>query len=388
MKRNRYLIPVGALLAVLALSAVVVMVRANADDMLHQAAGLLAGAQEGYVAGEVLLETPEKSVNGDFEVWGRRNAGPEGEPAFRVEMLKEGEDKPVVAVSDGSQVWIYNPEKDTVYVGTHEELRAKMAEHEGEFDHSDFERPDFPDFNEEDMPETPEEAVDKLLEYFTAERNGSEDVKGTAANKLRLIPDPEKMPEELRANGGLLYIWLRATDNAPLAVEYADGAVGSGKVTLSRLELADEDHPMPEGIFDENTFTFEIPAEVEVVRLADLEAPEPLTAEEVQNSAALLPAYLPAAARLEGINEMRGAIVQRYRLPDGKSFTIAQGPASAADAPGENGEPVAVRGGEGLLFVDDDGQRALLTWEEAENTLWVGGDVTVKEALAIAESLR
>jgi len=226
------------------------------------------------------------------------------------------------------------------------------------------------------------------LEYFTAERNGNEDVEGAAANKLRLIPDPEQMPEEFRANGGLLYIWLRASDNAPLAVEYADGAVGAGKVTLSRLELADEDHPMPEGIFDESTFTFEIPAGAEVVRLADLEPPEPLTAEEVQNSAALLPAYLPAAARLEGINEVRGAIVQRYRLPDGENFTIAQGAASAATAPGENGEPVTVRGGDGLLFSDDDGQRTLLTWSEGDVTFWVGGDLTADEALAIAESLR
>ena len=127
-----------------------------------------------------------------------------------------------------------------------------------------------------------------------------------------------------------------------------------------------------------------------MVNLADIEPPPSLTEEEaaqVAGFAVLSPVELPAAARLDEINEVRGAIVQRYRLPDGERFTIAQGPASAADAPGENGEPGVVRGVEGLLFSDDDGQRALLTWSEGDVTFWVGGDLTADEALAVAESL-
>jgi hypothetical protein len=390
MKRNRYILPLGALMAVLALGAVVMMVRASADDMLYQAAELLAGTEEGYAAGEMLLETPEKRVSGDFQMWGRRNVGPEGQPAFRLEMLKEGADEPAIAVGDGFQVWIWNPDKNTVYVGTHEELKAKKAELMEEFEPGDIERPPY---DEADMPQTPEEAVDKLLEYFTAERvnvNG-EDVAGTAAEKLRLVPIPEQMPEEFRANGGLLYIWLRVSDNAPLAMEYAESAVGSGKVALSQLLLAGEEKPLPDGVIDSETFSFEIPAEAEVVRLADLEPPESLTTEEASALAdfdVLSPTELPAAARLAGINEVRGAIVQRYSLPDGKSFTIAQGAADAADTPGENGEIVAVRGGDGLLFSDEGGQRSLLTWSEGDVTFWVGGDLTPSDALALAESLK
>jgi len=109
------------------------------------------------------------------------------------------------------------------YKKQREELKAKMAEHQESHDHSQFDRPDY---NPEEWPETPEEAVDKLLEYFTAERDGGENVDGTDVNKLRLIPIPEQVPEEMRANGGLLNIWLRASDNAPLAAEYAGGAVG------------------------------------------------------------------------------------------------------------------------------------------------------------------
>ena len=384
MKRNRYLLPLGAMMAVLALAAVVMMARASADDMLHQAASLLANAQTGHAIVEVQLDMPDESANGTVEIWGQRNAGPKGEPAFYVEVLEtsKAEARGMVMVGDGDQVWIWNPNKKTVYVGTREELKAKMAEHQVSHDHSQFDRPDY---NPEEWPETPEEAVDKLLEYFTAERDRGEDVAGTDVNKLRLIPIPEQVPDEMRANGGMLNIWLRASDNAPLAAEYAGGAVGYGKATATKLEL---DIAPPVGIF-----TFNIPEGAEVVNLADIEPPEPqsLTMEEataVADFSVLTPTDLPAEARLEDITEVRGAIVQRYRLADGERFTIAQGAATAADTPGDNGEAVVVRGVDGLLFSDDDGQRSLLTWLEGDVTFWIGGDLTADEVLAIAESMR
>jgi outer membrane lipoprotein-sorting protein len=393
MKRNRYLLPLGALLALFALGAVVIMARASADDMLQQAARLLADAQDGHAIVEVQIDTPEESATGTVEVWGRRDAGAEGEPAFRIEVLESSEPQAIgmVAVGDGDQVWVWNPQKNTVYVGTRDELKAKIAEHEGAYDPADF---DHPDFDEEEIPETPEEWVDWLLGYFTAERNGSDVVVGedsgeTAVEKLRLIPKPEEMPEEFRANGGLLNLLLRSSDGALLSAEYTGGAVGYARATATLLEL---DAAVP---FE--TFSFAIPEGAEMVNLAEMEPPPSLTEEEAAAAAGfavLSPAELPAGARLQGINEVRGAVVQRYRLPDGERFTIAQGPASAADAPAESGEPVTVRGVEGLIFVDDDGigeaggGRTLLTWSEGEETIWIGGDLTQAEAVAIAESLR
>ena len=393
MKRNRYFISLGALLALFALGAVVILARASADDMLQQAARLLADAQDGHAIVEVQIDTPQESANGKVEVWGRRDAGAQGEPAFRIEVLESSKAEAIgmVAVGDGDQVWIWNPQKNTVYVGTRDELKARMAEHREEFDPADF---DHPEFNKEEMPQSPEEAAAKLLEYFTAERNGSDVLIGeggdeTAVERLRLIPIPEQMPEEFRANGGLLNLLLRSSDSALMSAEYSGGAVGYAKATATLLEL-DIDVP-PE------TFSFDIPQGAGVVNLADMEPPASLTIEEAAQAAdfaVLSPSDLPAGARLEGINEVRGAVVQRYRLPDGKRFTIAQGPASAAEAPGENGEPVTVRGVEGLIFVDDAGsgeaagQRSLLTWSEGEETVWIGGDLTKTEALAVAESLR
>jgi hypothetical protein len=381
MKRNRFILPLGVLLAVLALGAVVVMVRANADDMLHQAARLMADAQTGHAVVELQVNMPDESASGTVEVWGQRGVGPDGEPAFRVEVRESSkpEAEGLVAVADGSQVSIWKPAENTVYIGTREELKAKMAEHKEDFEHGDFERPSYA---EEDMPQTAEEAVDKLLEYFEAERDGREDLAGTAVDKVRLVPIPEQMPEEFRANGGLVNLMLRASDHAPLGAEYVGGAVGSAKVTVTTLEL---DEALPEGIF-----TFEIPEGAEVVRLADIEPPASLTAEEAASTVdfpVLSPAELPSEARLAGINEIRGAVVQRYRLADGESFTIAQGAAGAAETPDETGEVVAVRGAEGMLFSNENGRRTLLTWTEGDVTFWVGGDLTSAEALAIAESL-
>jgi hypothetical protein len=226
MTRNRKLIlPLGALFAVVALAAVVMMVRASADDLLYQSARLVAGATNGHAVLSFEFEAPEKSGSGTVEVWGRKDVGPNGEPAFRVELLKASEERKEsigsTAVSDGTQVWFYRADSNTVYVGTVEEMKARLKDGHGE----ELTGHDLPYYDEAEMPQTPEEAVDKLLEYFTAERAGTTEINGMAANQLHLIPIPEQMPDEFRANGGLLDVWLRIDDGAPLGVEFR-GAPG------------------------------------------------------------------------------------------------------------------------------------------------------------------
>lgn len=385
MTRTRKMIPIGLLLALVALVSVVFMVRASADDMLHQSARLLSEATDGHAVLAFELNTPEQSGSGVVELWGKLNAGPNGEPAFRLELLETSLDKGagMVAVSDGTQFWVWDPSENTVYTGVFAELRAMMteraAEFEGEFDPDDFNPADY---DAGDMPATPEEAVDRLLEYFEAERAGTETVGGVNANKLRLIPIAEKMPEALRANGGLLYIWLRTGDAAPLAAEYAGGAVGAAKVTATSLELN-------QGV-DPALFTFTIPEGATVVNVAELE-PETLTLDEAAATAAfpvLSPAALPEGARLLDVVEVRGAVVQRYAMADGGRFTVAQGPSGAADVPAEGATAVTVRGVEGLLYANEGAARALLTWAEGDLVFWVGGDLSPAAALAIADSLQ
>ena len=384
MTRSRKIIlPLGALLAIVALAVVVVMVSASADDLLYQSARLLAETTNGHAILSFDVQGPEESRSGSLEVWGKKDMGPNGEPAFRLEVLQSSQEEAqgVIAVSDGTQGWLWRPAENTVYVGTVEELKEKMREHvqnsQYEFEH------DKPQFEEGAKPETPEEAVDKLLEYFEAEKAGTDELAGGSAHHLRLIPIPEMMPDEIRANGGLLHIWLRTSDSAPLAAEYSDGAVGSGQISASVLELN-------QGIED-SVFTFVIPEGAEVVQLADL-APPALSAEEAAKVAefdVLTPSKLPSAARLENTVELRGAVVQRYKLPDGADFTVAQGAADAGRTPeNDRGELITVRGVQGILYGDESGTRTLLTWSEGGVTFWVGGDLTADDALEIANSLQ
>jgi hypothetical protein len=185
------------------------------------------------------------------------------------------------------------------------------------------------------------------------------------------------MPDEVRAAGGFLRVFVRPEDGAPLSVEYAEGMMGSGSATATLLEIN-------QGL-DDSLFTFTIPEGAEIVTLEDLK-PEELTAEQAAELNVLAPASLPEDANYVGTTNMRGAIVQRFERADG-SFTVSQGPANAVSERGDTGVAVTVRGVAGTLFTSETGDQALLTWSDGDITFWVGGNLTSDEALAIAESL-
>ena len=107
---------------------------------------------------------------------------------------------------------------------------------------------------------------------------------------------------------------------------------------------------------DEALFTFEMPDGVEVVRFADMK-PESLTLDEAAASVEfefLTPDVVPAGATLVDVLNVRDAIVQRYTLTDGGSFSIAQGQADEAPKPSTEAQAVEVRGEAGSLFVSHD----------------------------------
>lgn len=386
MRRSKWMLPVGIVSAVIVAAFAVVMVRASADDMLYNAARWMEQIDSAHAVLEFDVETPEESGTGTVEVWGRWDSESEEPPVFRIEVIESSMEKAAGAmlISDGTQFWMVRPDEMTVLTGTAEELKARMQEQysgmeQGEFNHDEFD-PDA--YAEADMPETPEEMVDKLLEYFTAERAGSESVGQYDANKLRLIPIPEQIPEEMRANGGLLNVWLRVGDDAPLGIEYTGGAVGYARVQATTLDL--------NAALDDALFTYTIPDGYEVVNVADLEAPPAVTLEEAQALAefeVLTPDTLPVPARMVDITEVRGAVVQRYNSPDG-SFTVAQGPATAAPTTPDDAQTVTVRGVDGVLVTNDDDTRSLVSWTEGDVTFWVGGDLSADDALAVAESLK
>mgnify|MGYP001277128246 CR=1 FL=1 len=376
MKNKKLVIGAIVLLLLASLGLAAFALQPTAEDLLIQAMETMQTVTDGHTVATFTVNTPEMNASGTVEMWGQLEAGPNGEPAFRAEVLDATESDMVglTAVTDGYNFWLWDPQENKVLVGNADEAAAIIAE---QMAGKEFEVD--PDYNPEEMdhPETPEEAVAKLLEYFTAERITDVQIGETNAHGLRLIPIPEQMPDEVRAAGGFLKVYVRPEDGAPLSVEYAEGAMGSGSATATLLELN-------QGV-DESLFTFAIPEGAEIVHLEDLK-PEELTAAETADLDALSPAVLPADAAFVSATEMRGAIVQRYSRTDG-GFTVAQGPATAVPDREETGEAVTVRGVEGMLYSDESGAQNLLTWTEGDVTFWIGGDLTSAEALALAESL-
>jgi hypothetical protein len=349
MNSRKRLLSILLALVVLAGTAVAIgaFVVPSAQDLLVQSLETSQTITDGHAIVEVSLDVPEQAMSGTVEAWGRLDAGPNGEPAFRVEVLTADQADLIgtIAVSDGTQFWVWNPAENVVLTGQFEELYARLAE---EMAGQDFDHNGEPegDVDEADIPETPEEAVAKLLEYFTAERAGSDTIGDTAVNTIRLIPIPEQMPEEVRAAGGLLNVWLRDGDSAPVGVEYTGSALGSGVARATFLEIN-------QGVADA-VFTFTIPEGATVINAADLEFPDKEALEEAAaiepDFDLLAPTSLPAEATLRETTNVRGAIVERYGLPDGRSFTIAQGRTDVNLAPAEGGESVTVRGVAGMVY--------------------------------------
>ncbi len=393
MKQNRK-IWVSLIVVLILATAGLVAATPSASDLLTDALTNLENATDVHAIVEMEAETPEMSGSGSVAVWGQLDAGPNGEPAFRVEVLSSTfAEAPIglTAVGDGTTFWVWHPEKNIVLTDSYEALAQaameKMSEHEGDMP---FNPDELPAHDDADHPETAEEAVAKLLEYVTAERDGMADIGGDRAYQIRLVPIPEQMPEEARAIGGFVNVWVRADDRAPLGAEFVESAVGSARVTAVDLQLN-------EGI-DPGVFTFSIPDGATVLTVADLQAMAEAkaaldaAAEEAEpDFAVLTPETVPGdAVLLEQVN-VRGAVVQRYAMPDGREFSITQSDKDVVEfglLPDGYGEAVTVRDVDGRFFQDDSGTRTLLTWQENGITFVIGGDLTTEEALAVAESLK
>jgi outer membrane lipoprotein-sorting protein len=379
-KKNRW-IAISAVILMPALVAGVLLLQPSAEDILVETLETIKTVTDVHAVVTFEADTLEKDGSGTLEVWARR--GEDGPGAFRIDVLESSEAQGLgaVIVSDGETLWAYSPAENKVLVGTAEDAQAMMEQSDymaGEFgeltaDHDEFEH-----------PEDANEAVEKLLEYVTASVSGSESVAGETAHLLELVPIPESMPSEFAAVGGSINLWIGQESGLILAAAYTGGTMGGGSITVLDYELN-------AGLVD-SVFQFEIPAGVEIVRFEDL-APSSLTLEEAGESAEfeiLTPAEIDAT--LVDIIDVRGFLVQRYALPEGGSFTIAQGvagnlPDEFSPPTGES-QPVEVRGATGQLMEAESGEQVLLTWTEGELFFSVAGDLSVEEALMIAESLQ
>ena len=372
-KRNIWIVGGAVLLLVVLVSAFVIM-QPSAKDILVQTLETAKTIENGHAVVTINVDNPEEKASATIEVWGRH--GEDSPGAFRLEVLETDKAEAVggVIVSDGETVWAYSPAKNTVFTGTAEEAKAAMEEKQPmqeKFSMDEFEH-----------PETAEEAVDKLLEYFDVSRAGTEQIANTSAYQLEFKPIPEQMPAEYTAVGGLLNLWVDQTRSVPLAGSYTGGTIGEVHVTALELEIN-------QGV-DEALFTFEIPDGAEVIRFVDMK-PESLSLDEAADSvdfAFLTPDVFPDGATLVDVLNIKGMIVQQYTLTDGGSFSVAQGQVEDANKPSTEEQTVEVRGVAGSLFVSEENDKVLLTWSEGEVSFVIAGNLTAEQAIDIAESLK
>jgi outer membrane lipoprotein-sorting protein len=350
------------------------MMQPTAKDILTQTLETSKTIENGHAVVSIGVDSPEEKASATIEVWGRHED--DGPGAFRLEVLETDKEEAVgaVIVSDGETFWAYSPAKGTVFIGTAEEAKEAMEEKQPM--HEEF------DMEEFDHPENAEEAVEKLLEYFEAKRTGAETIADANAYQLELKPIPEQMPPEYTAVGGLLNLWIDQSRSVPLAAAYTGGSMGEVRVAALELEIN-------RGV-DEAIFSFEIPEGVEVVGFADMK-PESITLDEAAASAEfeiLTPDVVPEGATLVDVLDVKGMIVQQYTLPEGGSFTVAQGQADEAKKPSTEEQAVEVRGVAGSLFISEEHDKVLLSWIEGKVSFVVAGNMTAEQALEIAESLK
>jgi len=373
-KRRNIILVIGAVVLAAALVSGFVLMQPSAEDILVGTLETLETIDDAHAVVEISIDTVDKDESATIEVWGRRSE--DGPGAFRIVVLEASDDKAAnaVVVSDGENLWAYSPAERKVFIGTAEEAKKMMADKQpymDKFDEGDFEH-----------PENPGEAVAKLQEYFEVSLSNTELVADSAARLLVLNPISEKMPAEYIAVGGLINLWIDESRSVPLAVEFTGSSFGEGKITVKSLEINS-------GV-DEALFSFEPPPDAEVVSFIDLK-PESISLSDAAVSAEfdlLTLGETADGATLVDVLDVKGAIVQRFTLPDGGSFSVAQGSSQEYSKPPEEIQAVEVRGVTGSLLVAEDGSKVILSWTDGNVFYSIAGDLTPDQALIIAESLQ
>ena len=293
---------------------------------------------------------------------------------FRAEVLEANNDElaGVVSVTDGEQVWIYNPGLDEAVVGR-----------VGEFG---VDEP----LNPRQVIELMQEGIQQIQDTCDVELVGEEDVDGVATYKLEFTPkegEESPLPIPIDGKGNL---WVEQERWIVLQAHLDGGSLIQGRLHVRSFEFN-------MGVDDER-FRFEVPAEAHVINVEDLQ-PRPLTLDEARGEAAfplLVPAYLPADATLIDVFTVNDAYVLHYDHSL-VSFTVMQRPSddgeeSAQDLfdqrtlQGAEKLDVTVRGQAATLFTDGL-ENSLLTWTEDGVEFAIAGQISQEEVLKVAESL-
>jgi outer membrane lipoprotein-sorting protein len=337
---------------------------------------LLAGCGEKITAEEIVAkmqETLENTQNAHALVTANLNAQGiemsvtaevwEKSPnKGRAEVIESSRDNfaGMVMVSDGEQVWLYEPTRNVVTVGPLGEVEMPLPQ--------------------EILIEL-QRAIQDVLDISDVQMVGEEIVLGHEAYKLTVSPK-EGTDLQLFPGNGTATLWVDKEQWIVLKVNYEAGTFGQGSLEVNSFEL----NP---GLSDD-LFRFDIPAGTEVI---DLESQRvvALTLDEARAEAGfqlLVPDYVPGGVTLIEVFKSGDSIILRYDHSPEVSFTIVQGPELTGPPPLGETQAVTVRGQSATVITDEAGGNTFLYWTEDGVTVTVAGHITFDEALQVAESLR
>lgn len=326
------------------------------EDIVAKVKEVVASTNDGHAVIEVTAKVQSESVRAVIEVWGKQP----NKARAKVLETDRGEFADAVIVTDGQTAWFYSPVENQVIVADVSDIPVDAQ------------------VIIQDM----EGLMQWVLDVSEVELLGEEDVAGAKTHKLSLTPkEDEERPLPIT---GTATLWVDQEQWIVLKAHFVAPNLGEGTMQVRSFEL----NP---GLDDE-IFTFEAPAGVEVINAED-EKTRHTTLDEAEAQAGfdlLTPAYLPDGSTLIDVLKVREAFVLLYDL-DGANSTVTQSqgelPPGSFGEPGA-GESVTVRGVQATLVASEALGASLLTWQENGIGFVIAGRIGGDEAIKIAESLQ
>jgi outer membrane lipoprotein-sorting protein len=326
----------------------------TAEEIVARIKEVEASTEDAHGVLEISIQSQGMDAALVVEVWEKRPN------KVRAEVLESSEAEYVgaISVTDGDQIWMYDPAQNEVMVG-----EARM----GELD------------NPREMIQRMEGVIQLALDTSEAKLLGEEDVAGVATYKLKLVP--KEGEDTFLPLGGEAALWVDQERWVVLQAHFSGDVFGAGQMRVRSFELNT-------GIADDR-FQFEIPEGAQVVNIEDKQ-PTSITLDEARDQAdfsLLVPTYLPEGATLINVFAMDGAFVLYYDHA-ATSFTVMQGASpEVGELPLGQETSVTMRGQEATLIADGLGN-SFLTWVEGEVVITIAGRIGEDEIVQVAESLQ
>jgi len=326
----------------------------TAEEIVAKMREVEASTEDAHAVLEISVRGQEMDEELVIEVWEKKP------DKFRAEVLEASDSEFVGAinVTDGHQVWMYQPSQNEVLVG-------KVGPGE----------PSSP----RDIIQFIDEMIQRILDTSEVKLVGEEDVAGVATYKLEITPREDG--EAILPMGGKATLWVEQERWIVLQAHFSGEILGEGWMRVRSFELNT-------GLADDR-FQFEIPKGAKVTSAED-KRPKHLTLDEARAQAdftLLVPTYVPEDATLIDVLTVDGAFILHYDHST-TSFTVIQGlPEGAREAPPGQKTEVTVRGQTANLITDGLGNN-LLTWMEDGVAITIAGRISQDEILKVAESLQ